>query len=438
MAKLKKKQEIFIVLISILVVLILGLLIWAIQIKKILPRAAQTATLALSPSSGNLIINQNTNINVVLNTSGNTTDGVDIMIRYSPTYLDIVDQDAGTAGIQIKPGTIYPNYVGNSVDTVNGVIKLSGFINPTDAGYNGTATFATIVVKGKATVASTSLQFNFVSGQTQDNTNVIEHVTGNDVLLSVTNGSYAVVANAPSTPTSLTATPAYDRVTLSWTASTAGTFPIAGYSIYRGTASGGESPTALANVTVTNYTDTSVTHGVNYYYIVKAYDNQTPANYSGPSNEVSATLTPPTLTIQITLQRRTNGTTSNAQVKVYAQGNTTNVLAQKTFSTGSNGQASVTVDLDAGTYDFYVHANNYLSKKLTVSMAASGATLNFATLEAADLNNDDVVNSADFSLIVAAWFSADPIADINADGVVNTADYSVMVNNWFHTGVMPK
>jgi fibronectin type 3 domain-containing protein len=60
------------------------------------------------------------------------------------------------------------------------------------------------------------------------------------------------------------------------------------YNVYRGTSSGGESTTPLnpSQITTTSYTDTNVTHGTTYYYIVEAVDS---AGNSSPSNEVSAT-----------------------------------------------------------------------------------------------------------------------------------------------------
>ena len=94
----------------------------------------------------------------------------------------------------------------------------------------------------------------------------------------------------PSVPQSLTATANSSSITLAWQPSTSGTYPIAGYAIHRGTASGGEStvPIVATDVYATTYTNINVTQGTTYYYYVKAFDNQNPPNYSAPSNEVSA------------------------------------------------------------------------------------------------------------------------------------------------------
>ncbi len=43
---------------------------------------------------------------------------------------------------------------------------------------------------------------------------------------------------------------------------------------------------------------------------------------------------------------------------------------------------------------------------------------------------DNVVNNADWSILVSAWNTGDTKTDYNADGVVNNVDASVMLNNW--------
>ena len=101
------------------------------------------------------------------------------------------------------------------------------------------------------------------------------------------NASPAVVFNipfsGPAAPTNLAASAGNAKVSLTWTASTGAT----SYNVYRGTTSGGESPTPIATgITTTSYADTTVTNGVTYFYTVEAVDA---AGVSGPSNEASAT-----------------------------------------------------------------------------------------------------------------------------------------------------
>jgi glucosylceramidase len=85
----------------------------------------------------------------------------------------------------------------------------------------------------------------------------------------------------PAAPTGLTATAGDGQVALSWTASSGAT----GYNLKRALVSGGTYTTITNGVVNTSYTDTSVSDGVQYYYVVTA------VNY-GPespnSNEADA------------------------------------------------------------------------------------------------------------------------------------------------------
>lgn len=101
---------------------------------------------------------------------------------------------------------------------------------------------------------------------------------------------------APAAPTGLTATRGNAQVTLDWANNTES--DLAGYFVYRATTSGGPYTlvsSAQTPLTASNYTDTSVTNGTTYYYVVTAEDNW--ANESAYSSQVSATpLAPVTLT----------------------------------------------------------------------------------------------------------------------------------------------
>jgi arabinogalactan endo-1,4-beta-galactosidase len=96
----------------------------------------------------------------------------------------------------------------------------------------------------------------------------------------------------PSAPTGLSATAGNSTVSLNWNDNNE--TDLSGYNVYRSTTSGG--PYSKLNVsllTVSNYSDNSVSGGVTYYYVVRAVD--TASNESDNSNQASAT---PTDTIQ--------------------------------------------------------------------------------------------------------------------------------------------
>lgn len=87
--------------------------------------------------------------------------------------------------------------------------------------------------------------------------------------------------NPPSAPTGLSATAGNQQVSLTWAASSGAT----SYNVKRATASGGPY-TQVANVTVTNDTDGSLTNGTTYYYVISAVNA---AGESANSGQASAT-----------------------------------------------------------------------------------------------------------------------------------------------------
>jgi hypothetical protein len=87
--------------------------------------------------------------------------------------------------------------------------------------------------------------------------------------------------SVPAAPTGLTATAGKKRVTLSWSASAGAT----SYVVRRSTTSGGPYTTVASNVTSTSYTNTGLTSGVTYYFVVSAVNA---AGESANSAQVSA------------------------------------------------------------------------------------------------------------------------------------------------------
>lgn len=91
------------------------------------------------------------------------------------------------------------------------------------------------------------------------------------------------------TPTGLTATAGTGLVSLGW-ASVAGATK---YNIKRGTASGGPYTTSIGSPTSTSFTDTDVTNGVTYYYVVSAVNAAGISGKSSPANATPGGLQPP-------------------------------------------------------------------------------------------------------------------------------------------------
>ena len=94
-------------------------------------------------------------------------------------------------------------------------------------------------------------------------------------------------------PTNLTAAAGDAKVTLNWTASTGAT----SYKVKRGTATGGPYSVVATGVTATTYSDTGLTNGTPYFYVVTANNS---SGASANSNEASATPQKPDFSLTIT------------------------------------------------------------------------------------------------------------------------------------------
>lgn len=150
-------------------------------------KAWAAASLSFSPASQSVTLNNNFNISVILNTGGSDTDGADVIVNYDGNRLQIVSATLGD---------LYANKL--VVDTsTNGKITLRA-TTTADQSYNGTGTFATLSFKAIAE-GTANVYFDFTSGSTTDS-NVA--YLGDDLLGSVSNGSYTISQSTTSTTTS--------------------------------------------------------------------------------------------------------------------------------------------------------------------------------------------------------------------------------------------
>ena len=103
--------------------------------------------------------------------------------------------------------------------------------------------------------------------------------------INSTEASATPSAALPAAPTGLTATAGNGQVILTWNSSAAAT----SYNVKRATVSGGPYTTFAASITTTNDTDTGLTNGMTYYYVVSGVN---PGGEGADSSQVSATPTP--------------------------------------------------------------------------------------------------------------------------------------------------
>lgn len=199
---------------------------------------------------------------------------------------------------------------------------------------------------------------------------------------------------------------------------------------------------------------------------VISYQDSSGASYSSSSNTVitqlvtptpSPTLTSPTPTpslfpttsptptstptsgininLKFKLQGRTDHSATNVNLEVFGHSDVTPIIVKNDITADSSGQAQTIIpDLIVGQYDFRLKVNSFLSAILSNIMIADNQLLDFGTLKAGDLDNNNIVNSLDFSRLIAKWGMSDPATDINQDGTTNTIDFSFLNFNWFAQG----
>lgn len=172
-------------MIKFLTCLILG--IWSLLFLAV-PVYAQQATLSLSPTTGTFNKSCTFSLDILLDTGGAQTDGTDAILTYDVSRL---------TATSITPGTIYPDYPGNSIREDLGKVTISGLASVTSA-FTGKGTLAKVnfAVKETAPTGVTQVKFDFDANNKTNTTdsNVVQRGTSTvaDILSSVVNGSYTV------------------------------------------------------------------------------------------------------------------------------------------------------------------------------------------------------------------------------------------------------
>jgi hypothetical protein len=147
MGKIRKYFPYFGFLLFLLTSVFVSVL-FAVQKKTSWPSRAEEdkAQLWLLPTKVELRQGEETTVRVFLVTRINESGGVDLVLKYNPNLLEIVDNT-------VKPGMIFDYYRDRLVDNRRGIIRLSSSGN-----FKGEGTFATFSVKGKA-VGSGKIEF---------------------------------------------------------------------------------------------------------------------------------------------------------------------------------------------------------------------------------------------------------------------------------------
>ncbi len=288
------------------------------------------------PITGSFDTYQDSSLQVHLNAGTNSVS----MIAVSDHGVSRVDQlivTPATASVPSGPTnlTVTP---GNTGATLSWTASTSG--SPTSYTiYRGTISDGEAVAP-VGTVSGTTTTFAD-TGLTNGKTYFYNVAANNSVGVSPDSNEVSVVpagtVTVPPTPAGLVATAGNGSVALSWTASAGAT----SYSVYRGTAAGGESSTAVGTSTTTSFTDSGLTNGTTYYYTITASNS---AGTSAHSSEVHAA---PSGTAGTLLSQGQPATASSLQAAGYPASNAVDGNTSTRWSSAFSDPQWLQVDLGA-------------------------------------------------------------------------------------------
>lgn len=244
-----------------------------------------------------------------------------------------------------------------------------------------------------------------------------------------------VVCTAPASPTAFSAvknpTNPTGAIDLTWTDTTA---DHDGFWIWRSTTPGSFSPNptiTLPDVNMRSYTNTTgILPDTTYYYRLESYKGTC---FSSPiETQVKTDPVGILLNLTIELQGRTDYSTTNTHLRIY-DSNSALILDKTDVATDATGKATITLPSSmtvGSTYSFFTKPKYFLGDYKGGQVLTNPMILTYAIFKGADLDDNNIVNSLDFSYLTGKWGQNDPIADINKDGIVNTIDFSIMSSNW--------
>jgi PKD repeat protein len=186
-----------------------------------------------------------------------------------------------------------------------------------------------------------------------------------------------------------------------------------------------------------------------YYWLIEL----TVTDAAGLSTKDSAKIFPNvgvvtgTLSGSVSLQGRPAAPNSRWQtplkVDFFLDGNMATPAFSRNVTTDNSGNFTIS-NITPGNYKIAVKNIHTLQKvsQLT-TIGAANTTINFGSLEEGDVNDNNVVNLFDFSLLLGTYNKAsgnpgyDSRADFNGDGVVNLFDFSLLLGSYNKTGQAP-
>jgi fibronectin type 3 domain-containing protein len=259
---------------------------------------------------------------------GSTADGANIVQgNYSGSDSQLWMPSFTTAPQPIPPA---PTGLAASPASIS-QINLSWTASPGAISYN--IKRATVSGGPYTTVTVSVNTTNYLAGGLNSATTyyyVVSAVNGSGESANSVEASATTLAAPPAAPTGLSAILGHNQVTLSWNASAAAT----SYNVKRATTSGGPYTAVAIGVTNTTYTNTGLTNGVTYYFVVSASNA---IGTGSDSAEISAT--PSTVVVHVKFDETSGTSATDSSGRTFHA----SLINGPTFGVGTFGNALVLV-----------------------------------------------------------------------------------------------
>lgn len=300
-----------------------------------------------NPTSANATLNLGSptaagNVTVtLLVTSGSSSDSETRTIRHDPAVsnpwfdLGALTTDPRTLVVGDKVNVRTVNSSGQDAYWPSTPITITSS-NTGSAQWPVTLGTAVNALNGNVRIGVLNTGNNSITPAANATSNRIYSLTSaniNNAFLQVTPG------NVPSAPTGLAATAGNAQVALAWSATSGAT----GYNVKRSTTNGGPYSNVATNVTSTSYSNTGLTNGTTYYYVVTAVNASGESPVSAQVSGTPAASTGDTGGVTVTKSVAANGPWFNElQVKLANTSSITaltiSVVVQRTTGVSYSGQ----------------------------------------------------------------------------------------------------
>jgi hypothetical protein len=226
--------------------------------------------------------------------------------------------------------------------------------------------------------------------------------------------------NPPAAPTNLTATAGNQQISLTWTVSSGAT----SYNVMRGGENGGPYTTVSSPTTI-SYTDTGLTNGTTYYYVVAAVNS---SGQSGNSNQASAAPSAPGTSVNVMVNVLANRHAISPYIYGGSFPNSTSTISDSGLSVvrwGGNASSTYNWQIftDNADNDYYFEDFTFCGLGVYPTCTDSSSTQFIADVKMAGSNPL-------MTMVMLPWVAQSPETSTQQGGTSNNNHWSFPVTSW--------